>query len=634
MINMTDNIFVLNQDEVMAILGANHGNPHHILGMHPCLNDVYVNAFIPDASEVYVVDMETNAEYPMHAEYTDEFFTVKIENMEPFPYKLKIVKKVWNEDGEEDDLVSIVRDTYSFGYSVDLEKVMMVVNGQDDLESGFKAKELFGARSMTLDGVKGIAFCINVPGSTRVSVVGDFNNWDGRVHPMRKIDYTDIYELFIPYEGKDTRYKFEVLYESGNVDIFSDPYATSFEPYPGNASLLTKLSYEWHDGSYMEERRKKVISDLPVNIYEVHMPTWKSGKDGKALSYKEFGREIATYTKSMGYNYIELLPLMEYEDETTWGYDTVGMYAPTSRFGTPVDFMAMVDYLHSKGIGVIMDMVPIIDLDCMAYWIGTYHLDGIRLDNKELINSFKKVLGDEFPDIICDYTWNRAGVQKLVDYMREAPDKRQSFKGYVSACNELILESKEMLALCHDEVAYNMGSFIEKMPGGYEDKYADLRIFYGLCMAFSGKKLICMGQELGIFGGFTGNNVIDWSMLDFDANKYIQKYVKDLNALYLSEPALYNGRMSFEDTDEERIACIKRVCDDETLYILCNFSTGDCKSYTLSTDTFGTYKEIFSSDAAKYGGEGNNNKQQKTTKDGELEITVPALSFSVIKKIK
>ncbi len=634
---MTENIFVLNQEEISAITSASHGNPHHILGMHACLNDVYVNAFLPEASEVFVVDKASKTEYPMHVEYADGFFTVKLSDKKTFPYELKIIKKVWDENGNEVSEISIKSDPYSFGYSADLEKVMMVVNGQDDLESGFKAKELFGARNITIGGVEGISFCINVPGSLRVSVVGDFNNWDGRVNPMRKIDYTDIYELFIPCsEIKDTRYKFEALYENGATDIFSDPYATAFEPYPGNASLLTEIRYEWHDDAFMEERKKKDIPGMPLNIYEVHMPTWKADTSGKCLSYKQFGREIAAYAKNMGYNYIELLPLMEYANEDTWGYDTVGMYAPTSRFGSPTDFMAMVDYLHSKEIGVIMDMVPVIDLDCMAYWIGTYHLDGIRLDNSELVKSFKEILGGEFPDVICDYSWNTLGVEKLLEYMKEAPDRRMNFKDFISENADIISGGKEMLALCHDEAASWKGSFIENMPGGYEDKFADLRIFYGLVAFLPGKKLMCMGQELGIFGGFSGNNFIDWSVLDFDANKYIQKYVKDLNALYMSEPVLYQDKIVFIETDDDaHTVCFKREnAGESTLYIVCNFGTKDNKNYILDTKAPGTYKEIFSSDAAKYGGEGKNNKQQKTAKTGELEIYLPALSISVIKKIK
>lgn len=637
---MTKNteIFVLNQDEVMAITGARHGNPHHILGMHACLADVYVNAFLPDAAEVYVVDEKDQTEYPMHVEYADGFFTVKIENRQPFAYLLKIVRKVWDADGEEADEVSLIKDAYSFFYSADLEKVMQVVNGEDDVESGFRIKELFGARKLNFDGTEGVAFCIQVPGCVRASVVGDFNNWDGRVNQMRKIEYTDLFELFIPYDINQTRYKFEVLYENGETDIFSDPYATAFEPVPGNASLFKELTYDWMDAAYMTDRKKKNISMEPVNIYEVHMQTFKTDKDGERLSYQAFAKEIAAYVKSMKYNYIELMPIMEYSGEDTWGYDTTGIYAPTSRFGSPTDFMAMVDYLHAKGIGVILDMVPVMDIDCMTYWLEAYHLDGIRLDNKELIRSFRKVTGDRYADVMVDLTWNTMGVSKLTEYMKTAPDRRENFVDYVSSVTGFISEHQEVSALSHDQVAYGQGSFIEKMPGGYEDKYADLRIFYGLNMFLPGKKLMFMGQEIGMFGGFDGYHVIDWSVLEFEANKYLQKYVKDLNALYLAEPAFYEADklpFVFAGEQEPHTVCFTRTDSKGSVcYVAANFGTSDQKSYVLQTGAPGTYKEIFSSDAAKYGGEGNNNKQQKVTKDGDIEIVLPALSITVFKKVK
>lgn len=637
---MTKNtdIFYLNQEEVLAITGARHGNPHHILGMHVCLSDVYVNAYLPDASEVYVIDAEDKTEYPMHVEYAEGFFTVKIENRKAFPYLLKIVRKVWDAEGNETDEITIRKDAYSFGYSADLNKVMQVVNGEDDVEAGFRVKELFGARAVTIDGTEGVAFCIRMPGCIRVSVVGDFNNWDGRVNPMRKIDYTDLFELFLPYDIKNTRYKFEVLYENGATDIFSDAYATAFEPVPGNASFFTELSYAWTDDAYRKERKKKKPAMCPINIYEVHMQSFKAGKNGEMLSYREFGKEIAAYVKSMKYNYIELMPLMEYSSDDTWGYDTTGMYAPTSRFGTPTDFMAMIDYLHAQKIGVIMDMVPVMDIDCMIYWIETYHLDGIRLDNKERIESFRKVAGNAYPDIIYDYTWNTTGVNKLIDYMRTSPDRRESFVDYVSSVRGFISEENQIMAMSHDEVAYNTGSYIEKMPGGYEDKYADLRILYGLSMFLPGKKLMFMGQELGMLGGFDGNHYIDWSVLEFDANKYIQKYVKELNALYLAEPALYESEklpFVFSEHQEPHTVCFTRAgASGSRLFVVCNFGTTDIKNYSLATGETGTYKEIFSSDAMKYGGEGKNNKQQKAAKDGLVEIFLPALSIAVFKKVK
>lgn len=630
-------IFVLNNDEVKAIVDARHGNPHHILGMHVCLNDIFVNAFLPDAESVFVVNRTDETEYEMKKIDANGFFSVKLENCSPFPYQFKTIKSVWGDDGSEQKVEAVFWDAYSYGCSADLDKVMQVVNGEDDIESGFQVKEVFGARKMVLDKTEGVAFCMNMPGAIRVSVVGDMNGWDNRVNQMRKIDYTNIFELFIPNRLDGVRYKFEALYGDGRTDIFSDPYAVAYEPVPGNASVLRELSYHWADSEYMKLRKKKDKSREPVSIYEVHLPSFMCNGDGTSLSYQEFGKACSAYVKSMGFNYIEVLPLMEYSRDDTWGYDTTGRFAPSSRFGTPEDFMEMVDYLHAKGIGIIMDMVPVMDVDCLMYWIDTYHLDGIRLDDSELIETFRNVTGDRYADVMYDYMWNTNGVHGLTEYMKTNPGSRGSFQEFIQDFAGFVTGNAGIVALSHDETAYGKGGFIEKMPGGYEDKYADLRVFYGLAAMMPGKKLMCMGEELGLFGGFTGRGFIDWSILEFDANKYIQKYVKELNKLYFSEPAMYENDdlpVVFAEGTEGVVTCFakegRNVCDK--LYVVCNFGFRDIKKYKVKVDEPESYREIFSSDALKYGGEGNNNSRQIKAVNGILEITVPALSIGVFKK--
>lgn len=630
------NIFVLKSDEVASITRATHGNPHHILGMHPCLRDCYVNAYLPGASAVAVVDGEQ--EYPMQEIGTQGFFSVKITDREPFSYRLKVTRKIWGESGEEDE-TKTVYDPYSFECSVDLSMVMKVVEGEDDIESGFHVKELFGARKTEVNGVPGVSFCMNMPGAVRVSVVGDFNNWDDRVNPMRRIDYTDIYELFIPGDLADTRYKFEALYRDGNIDIFADPYAVAYEVAPGNASILTELEYKWSDAAYMNSRKDTGA----VNIYEVHMPTWKSIADEGRLTYAEFGKDIAAYAKNMGYNYIQFMPLMEYGDDNGWGYDTVGMFAPTSRYGTPVDFMAMVDHLHSKGIGVIMDMVTVDDIDCLSYWIDTYHLDGIRLEDQEVVNEFKNVTCDKYSDVLVDLGWNTEAVTRVTDYMMIPPASRGSFKDYT--CGVTFNENdKSVWALSHDEVAGQRGSYAAKMPGGYEDKYADLRVLFGLVMTLPGRKLTFMGQELGGFCSFDGRSPIDWSVLEFDANSYFQKYIKEINKLYNTREVLHgSGAGDVEFNESGQVMSFARRgmrqaeqtsnASDDSLYIVCNFGLKDVEEYELPVFSGGKYKEVFSSDNQKFGGEGNNNKGYRTAEDGVVKVAAPALSFAVFARV-
>lgn len=608
-------IFVLKSDEISAITRAVHGNPHHILGMHTCLSDCCVNAYVPWADAVSVMDGDQ--EYPMNEVGAHGFFTVRIPNRERFAYRLKI-----SADGDE----KLINDPYSYGYSVDLESVMQVVEGDDNIESGFHVKDLFGARKITLDGVEGVSFCMNMPGAVRVSVVGDFNRWDGRVNPMRRIDYTDIYELFIPGDLTNTRYKFEALYRDGNIDIFADPYAVAYEVSPGNASILTELEYDWHDMAYVRSRCK---TDH-MNIYEVHMPTWKKVGDGHT-TYAEFGKAIADYVKSMGYNYVQFMPLMEYRDDNGWGYDTVGMFAPTSRFGTPTDFMAMIDHIHSKGIGVIMDMVSVRDVDCLSYWIDTYHLDGIRLEDAELAKEFRNITGDRYADVYVGLGWNNEAVTRVTDYMMIPPSSRGSFADYI--CGITLNENDDSVwAMSHDEVAMQRGSYASKMPGGYEDKYADLRILFGLVMTLPGRKLTFMGQELGGFAGFDGRTAIDWSVLDFDANSYFQKYVRELNKLYSTRTALHGIADSSVviNEDGQIVSFVRHGMDPhDDLYVVCNFGLKKVQEFKMPVEQDGKYREVFSSDSQKFGGEGGNNKGYKTAADGVVRVAAPALSFAV-----
>ena len=623
-------IFAINRDEVMAIVEARHDNPHHILGMHQCLKDLYVNVFAPDVAQVFVVDIANGDEYETE-EIVSGFYTVKISGRKPFDYEIKTVCTTFDEAGDLVERARVFKDPYAFPYSVDPAKVVDIISGRTSFADGFKVKDIFGVRYITLNGVSGTSFCMEVKGARRVSVVGDFNNWDASVHQLRKIDYTDIFELFIPEVIKDSKYKFSVLFYDGREELWADPYAICYEKAPGNASMLTEFSYEYHDDEFVKARKKNKES---LNIYEIHMSTFIRNEDGSVPGYAEFAGLACDHVADMGYNYVELMPVMEYREGDTWGYDTTGMFAPSSRFGTPVDFMRMIDVFHKKNIGVILDMVPVSDIDCICYWLETYHLDGVRLNDKNLAAKLKESLKNSDSYVIIDSLESEL-VDRLVSYMAVPPVHRGSFTECIGDCTCNMKEDTGIIALSHDDVAFDKGSFIDKLPGGYEDKYADLRVLYGLAMTLKGHKLFFMGQELGAFGGFDGVNPVDWSVLEFDANTYIQKYVKELNKLYASEPALKaDSDIVFADKDEGRTAVFARTCGADRLYVACNFDTKDVKNFGLRVDKAGSYKEIFSSDNVKFGGEGNNNKGTKKAADGVVTVTLPALSISVFKAVK
>ena len=221
--------------------------------------------------------------------------------------------------------------------------------------------EKMGAHPQEIDGVRGTRFSVWAPNAKRVSVVGDFNGWNGLKHPMQAIGSSGIWELFLPGIGQGMFYKFEIKGKGGEVFLKSDPFAFASEMRPSTASKVVHLEdYVWQDESWMENRRTQDPLKQPINIYEVHLGSWKRKADqqDRFLSYREATEELIPYAKDMGYTHLELLPLAEHPLDASWGYQVTGYFAPSSRYGSPADFMNFVDQCHHHGLGVIMDWVP------------------------------------------------------------------------------------------------------------------------------------------------------------------------------------------------------------------------------------------------------------------------------------
>ena len=339
-------IFAINWMEVDALVQGIHNNPHHILGMHECIDDLYINAYLPGAKVVNAIEVSTKKKYTLVSERVPGFFSVVIKDKKPFEYKLN----VRFDNGDEVTYF----DPYVFEPVIDPIDISLFNEGKH-----YSIYEKMGAHPMTVDGVEGVLFAVWAPNADRVSVVGNFNNWDGRRHPMRKLDYSGIYELFIPGKLVGEIYKYEIKAKSGQVFMKSDPYAFSSEVRPANASRIVDISYKWKDTAWMEKRETKDTDAQPMAIYEMHLGSWKRPTDGREFfNYRDIASLLADYLLMMNYNYVELMPIMEHPYDPSWGYQVTGYYAPTSRYGSPADFMYFVDYLHSKGIGVILDWVP------------------------------------------------------------------------------------------------------------------------------------------------------------------------------------------------------------------------------------------------------------------------------------
>ncbi|GMQ56706.1 1,4-alpha-glucan branching enzyme [Vallitalea sediminicola] len=334
----------INLDELDVLINSNHRDPHHILGIHEYKNKYYVNVFLPYTKEVYLVDKSNLKKIKMEKICEDGFYTVLINKM--IEYKLLAV----NEEGHKWE----IEDPYRFQSQI--SDVDLYLFGQG---THYEIYNKLGAHILELDGVKGVMFAVWAPNAMRVSVIGDFNHWDGRIHQMRQLGNSGIYEMFIPSLVAGEKYKYEIKTKQGYLLEKSDPYGSYSELRPSTASIIANInSYDWEDSKWMEIRGNKNPIDEPVSIYEVHLGSWKRGDNNEFLSYRDLADKLTKYVKDMGYTHIELLPIAEHPYDASWGYQVVGYYAVTSRFGTPEDFMYLVDCCHNNNIGVILDWVP------------------------------------------------------------------------------------------------------------------------------------------------------------------------------------------------------------------------------------------------------------------------------------
>ena len=571
------------------------------------------------------------------------------------------------------------------------------------------------------EGKSGFVFRVWAPHAKAVSVAGDFNDWAAEdihdpgnknfIHSsiMKKV-FGDIWETFIEGINIYDQYKYAITTEKDKIILRADPYAFHAETRPGTASKVYDIEgYQWTDGNFMRLRRSKKRKGFnkPINIYEVHLGSWKKNKDGSFYSYKMLADALIPYVKEMGYTHIELMPVMEYPYDGSWGYQVTGYYAPTSRYGTPKDFMDFINQCHKADIGVIMDWVPahfpkdghglmnfdgkpcyeyadrlknehkswgtmIFDfgkkevhsflISNVLYWLEKYHIDGIRTDavasmlyldydrkkgewranqygeNKnleaiELLRILNKtvltyddsvlMIAEEStswpmvtkPDydggLGFNYKWNMGWMNDILDYMATDPFFRKGRQNNITFSFFYAFSENFILPLSHDEVVHGKKSLLSKMPGEYEQQFANLRAFYGYQMAHPGKKLLFMGSEFGQFIEWDYKNELDWFLLDYDMHQKMQDYVRDLNRFYLDHSEFWAKDTSWEgfkwisaDDNIQNVIAFMRMDSQKEIIVVCNFSSVDRKNYRIGVPNEGIYHEIFSSNDKKYGGKG------------------------------
>ena len=340
----------LSPAELTALVDATETCPHRFLGLH-ALGDggCVVRCLLPGAVSVEVRDVAAGVGLPMERLHAVGLFERVIPRREGLRYRLRATYA----DGTAREL----EDPYRFWPTISEDDLFLLGKGDDH-----RVYHKLGAQLRTLDGVAGVSFAVWAPSARRVSVVGDFNLWNGRAHPMRALGASGIWEIFVPGLAVGTRYKFELVGpHDGTPFLKTDPYGLHFEPSPNHAAIVCDLSgFVWNDAVWMESRRRRDPRTRPMSVYEVHLASWRRVPEegGRVLGYRELGEQLAAYCVELGFTHVELMPPSEHPFDGSWGYQVTGFYAPTHRFGSPLDFMTMVDTLHRAGIGVIVDWVP------------------------------------------------------------------------------------------------------------------------------------------------------------------------------------------------------------------------------------------------------------------------------------
>ncbi len=380
------------QAQLESLARGEQNDPFHLLGPHPATHaetqGILVRTFLPGAERVWLIPAGANAEaVEMKPRAPSGFFEHFFPNQKiPFPYRLQMqpsgpnpaetaVKETVETTGELPIERIEIYDPYRFPPVLSEFDLYLIGEGTHQ-----HLYEKLGARPMELEGVAGVHFAVWAPNATGVRLLCNLNGWDGRAHPFRTRGISGVWELFVPGLGVGEHYKYEIhSHSEPRVQQKSDPVGFHAELRPRTASIVWPLNgYEWSDGEWMERRAKQNVLEDPLSVYEVHLGSWKRNQDedDRFPAYREMARELAPYVAGLGFTHIELMPLTEHPFDDSWGYQTVGYFAPTSRFGTPEDLKYLIDTCHQAGLGVILDWVP---GHFPNDWHGLMQFDGTHL---------------------------------------------------------------------------------------------------------------------------------------------------------------------------------------------------------------------------------------------------------------
>ncbi|MGB6066864.1 MAG: 1,4-alpha-glucan branching protein GlgB [Desulfomonilaceae bacterium] len=579
----------------------------------------------------------------------------------------------------------------------------------------FRLYEKLGSHVISEEGMDGAYFAVWAPNANRVGVIGDFNEWRRDAHLLRPRGRSGIWEGFVSGVGQGARYKYWIAsqYDGYQVEK-ADPFARYSEVSPRTASIVWETDHTWKDRNWLRDRGRYNGANSPIATYEVHLGSWirVAEEDNRFFTYRELASNLADYVQKMGFTHVQFLPIMEHPFYGSWGYESLGYFCPTSRYGRPEDFMYLIDMLHQRGIGVILDWVPShfpTDGHGLAYfdgthlfehqdfrkgfhpdwksfifnygrnevrsflissalfWLDQFHVDGLRVDavasmlyldysrkegqwipneyggreNLEAI-SFLRLLNEEvyknFPSaqtIAEESTawpmvsrpayvgglgfgmkWDMGWMHDTFKYMATDPLFRRYHHNELTFRIMYAFTENFVLPLSHDEVVYGKGSLLGKMPGDEWQKLANLRLLFGYMYSQPGKKLLFMGGEFGQWREWNHDESLDWHLLEHPLHKGLQRWIQDLNRVYIDEPGLHEfdfDQRGFEwidsnDSDSSVLSFIRKGSrPEDTLVVACNFTPVPRHNYMIGVDSGGYWKEMLNSDATLYGGSGQGN---------------------------
>jgi 1,4-alpha-glucan branching enzyme len=727
--------FTVPEDQLNRILYAYHHDPFQVLGAHSVeikgKRAVAVRAFLPEAEEAWVVPTDGGKAVAMTRKEGTDFFEAQFTGKDDvFPYELRIL--------DREGRTVQAPDPYSFLPVLSRDDQYLINQGNH-----WRTYNKLGAHILEIDGVPGVHFAVWAPNAVRVSVIGDFNGWDGRRHTMRELGSSGIWEIFIPGLGEGTIYKYEI---KGQADILlqkTDPQGFYAEVRPKTASIVWDIDkHQWNDAGWMAHRAETNLLRGPLAIYEVNLASWMRVPETNGfLTYYDLAPRLADYVKREGYNYVELMPITEYPFDGSWGYQVTGYFAPTSRFGTPDDFQYFIDHLHQQGIGVIVDWVPAhfpkndtglayfdgsavyeyadsrlgehrswgtnvfnfartevrqFLINSALFFMDKHHIDGLRVDavaamiyrdygrtewqpneyggreNLEAIDFLRRLnekVYEEHPGAITvaeestafpmisrptylgglgfTFKWNMGWMHDTLDYISKDPVYRKYHHQNLTFGLMYAFSENFILAISHDEVVHLKHSLLDKMPGDFWQKFANLRAYLGFMWTHPGKKLLFMGQDFGQWHEWDENNSLDWHLTQYEPHQKLMRWMADLNALYQREPALWEldyEWTGFEwidanDWEHSVVSYIRKAADQQNyLIVVCNFTPAVREGYRVGVPEMCTYREVLNSDSEFYFGSNVGNgfglpaQQFKwQSQPYSIEMTLPPLACVILK---